>query len=116
MNKSAVIDIQSNDEKLAKTLLDGQLIAYHDSQYEVTSGKHEILMKLFQDDINEKLILFYLQVPYAYPIPDGLKTILKAALELALKKTISEMEFVNAGTEAKKNDINFRIQSEGNFE
>ena len=111
MSKYAVIEVDGPHDQFAERLLEGELIAYHDAQYEVTSGKHEILMKLLRD--NDRFVIFYLQVPYAYPIPDGIKTTVKKALEVILKQSITELEFINAGTEAQKRNLHFRVQLAG---
>jgi len=110
MNKP-IIEINGPSAALTQTLLNGELIAYHDNQYEVTTRPHELLMKLFHKE--ERFVIFYLQVPYAYPIPDGLKTTLKMAFEAAMEASIPNMEFINAGTEAQKRDMHFRIQLAG---
>jgi hypothetical protein len=108
-----IIDVIGPDANLGKLLIEGKLISYHDDQYQVTSGNHEILMKLLQQE-DGLLVLFYLHVPYAYPLPNGIKTMVKSALEIILGKPIQKIEFVNAGTEAHKKDILFKI-SGGEF-
>lgn len=106
-----MVEVNGPNDMLAENLLEGRLIAYHDTQYEVTSGRHEILMKLLRND--DRFIIFYLQVPYAYPMPDGIKTALKNAFEVVLKHSINDVEFINAGTEAQKRDLHFRVQLAG---
>ena len=106
-NDFPVIDVNGLGEQLAKNLLIGNLVAYHDSDYQVTSGPHEILMKLLQH--NDEMIIFYVHIPYAYPMPDGVRSGVKSDLETALNKRISKIEFVNAGTESQKRNMKFRL-------
>lgn len=101
---TTIIDVNVPSD-LVLSLLDGGLVAYHDDQYEMTTGRNELLMKLFRD--GDRLVVFYLQVPYAYPMPDGIKLALQKSFEQALNKTIPPLEFVNAGTEAQKREDRF---------
>jgi hypothetical protein len=94
--------------------LEGKLIAYHDDQYEVTTGPHEILMKLMQD--TDEMTIFYVHVPYAYPIPDGIKNNVKSDLEAELNRSIPKMTFINVGTEAQKKDLQFRVELGGDLD
>jgi len=102
-----MIDIQGLKEPFTQTLLDGKLIAYHDANYEVTADRHEILMRLFREEDN--LILFYLHIPYAYPIPENLKKGIQNQFENCLKGKAVNMEFINVGTETQKRSMNFKI-------
>lgn len=111
MSAADIVNVVGSDG-LGNLLLEGKMVSYHDAQYQVTSGIHEILMKLLQQE-DGLLVIFYLHIPYAYPIPDGIKVTVKSALEAALKKPIQRIEFVNAGTEAQKRDIRFKIESGG---
>lgn len=106
-----ILNITVPDDNLGKLLLEGKFIAYHDDRFGVTSGEHQIIMKLLVDE--DQFILFYLHVPYAYPIPDGVKDTIKLALESTLKRTIHKMEFTNTGTESEKNNIQFRTELGG---
>lgn len=107
-----ILNVLGPDDSLGHYLLEGKFISYHDPQYEMTSGANEILMKLLQQK-EGLLVIFYLHVPYAYPIPEGVKGVVKAALESVIKKPIPRIEFVNAGTEAQKKDIHFIIGEGG---
>lgn len=111
MNVADIVNVTGPDGHLGNLLLEGKLVSYHDEAYQVTSGIHEILMKLLQQE-DGLLFLFYLHIPFAYPMPDGMKAAVKAALEKVLEKPIQRIEFVNAGTEAQKRDIHFKIESE----
>jgi hypothetical protein len=108
-NDIAVIEVNGCDAYLAQCLLQSKLIAYHDDQYEVTSGIHEILMKLLHDKKNGEIIIFYVHVPYAYPMPTNLENAVKLNLEEALKQPIRDIKFVNVGAESHKKDLQFRI-------
>ncbi len=106
-----IIHVTVPDAHLGRVLLDGKFIAYHDHRYGVTSNEHHIVMKLLsQDDV---FVLFYLHVPYAYPIPDGIKDTVTSALETTMKRAIQKMEFINAGTESEKKHIQFRVELGG---
>lgn len=109
-----VIIVDGPEGNLGGLMLEGKLVSYHDSQFEMTTGDHEILMKLLQEE--DGLVIFYLHVPYAYPMPEGVKQIVTTALESALKKKIQKIEFINAGTETQKRDIHFRMGIGGGFE
>lgn len=111
---STVIEVNGRGAYLAQCLLEGKLIAYHDSQYEVTTGSHEILMKLMQE--TDEITLFYVHVPYAYPIPEGIKVDLKSDLEIELNRPIPKITFVNVGTEAQKKDMQFRVELGGELD
>lgn len=108
IENSSIIEINGQNQKLAQTLLQGKLVIYHDSRYEVTTTPHEILMKLLQD--SEEMTVFYIHVPYAYPIPDGIQMDVKEGLESELNRKIQKMTFVNVGTEIQKKDMQFRIE------
>lgn len=108
---TSIIHISVPDEQLGKLLLEGKFIAYHDNKFGVTSGEHHIVMKLVTEE--DQFVLFYLHVPYAYPIPDGVKDTIKSALEATLKRTIQKMEFINSGTESEKKNIQFRVEFGG---
>ncbi len=108
---ASIIHISGPDEQLGKLLLEGKFIAYHDNNYGVTSGEHHIVMRLLLQE--DQYVLFYLHVPYAYPIPDGVKETIKSALETTLKRTIQKMEFINSGTESEKKNIQFRVEFGG---
>lgn len=110
-NKLPLIDVTGLSDDLGKLLLEGKWVAYHDNQYEVTSGTHQIIMKLLQQE--DGMLLLYVHVPYAYPIPEGVKANVKKSLESVLKKTIQRIDFMNAGTETQKKDIQFRIELGG---
>ncbi len=110
----AIIHIKMPDEQLGKLLLEGKFVAYHDDKYGVTSGEHHIVMKLLSQE--DQFVLFYLHVPYAYPIPDGVKDTVKSALEASLKKTVQKIEFINSGTESEKKNIQFRVELGGQTE
>jgi hypothetical protein len=70
-------------------------------------------MKLLQDP--EEITIFYVHVPYAYPIPDGIQVDVKAGLESALQRNIPKMTFINVGTEVQKKDMRFRIELGSSF-
>ena len=114
IKKTALMHITVPDEKLGKILLDGQFVAYHDNRYGVTSGEHFITMKLSVHE--DQYALFYLHIPYAYPLPEGVKDTVKSALESALQRTIQKMEFINSGTESEKKSIQFRVEFGGQAE
>lgn len=103
-----IISITLPDERIGSLLLEGKFVGYHDSRYGVTSGFHQIVMKLLRHE--DLFFLFYLHVPYAYPIPDGIKETIKSALEATLNNSIQKIEFINAGTEMEKKDIQFRLE------
>lgn len=110
-----IIHIIVPDERLGKLLLEGKFVAYHDDKYGVTSGEHYIVMKLLSQE--DQFVLFYLHVPYAYPIPDGVKDTVRSVLEATLKKgTMQKMEFINSGTESEKKNIQFRVELGGQIE
>lgn len=112
---ASIIHISVPDEQLGKLLLEGQFVAYHDDKYGVTSGEHHIVMKLLSQE--DQFVLFYLHVPYAYPIPEGVKDTVKSALEATLKKgAMQKMEFINSGTESEKKNIQFRVELGGQIE
>jgi len=108
-NDISVVEVNGSALHLAQCLLQNKLIAYHDDQYEVTSGIHEILMKLLHDKKNSEIIVFYVHVPYAYPIPTNLENAIKLNIQAALKQPIKNIEFVNVGVESQKRDLQFRI-------
>lgn len=108
VENSSIVEINGQNPKLAQTLLQGKLVVYHDSRFEVTTNPHEILMKLLQDP--EEMTVFYIHVPYAYPIPDGIQSDVKAGLESELNRKIPKMTFINVGTEIQKKDMQFRIE------
>ena len=107
-----IVNVVGPEGNLGHLLLEGKFISYHDPQYEMTSGANEILMKLLQQK-EGLFVLFYLHVPYAYPIPEGVKLAVKAALETEIQKQISRIEFINAGTEVQKKDIHFIVGEGG---
>jgi len=98
----SLVDIDGPSELLANALLQGKLIRYADNRFQVSSGEYRFIFKLIQEE--DKVLLFYAQVPYIYPIPDEMKTSIKESLELALKTPVN-IEFINAGTDAQKRDI-----------
>lgn len=112
--KETIIHVKVPDEQLGKLLLEGKFVAYHDDGYGVTSGNHHIVMKLLAEE--DQFVLFYLHVPYAYPIPDGVKDTVKSSLEASMKSTIQKMEFINSGTESEKKNIQFRVELGGRIE
>jgi hypothetical protein len=111
---ASIIHISVPDEQLGKLLLEGKFIAYHDNKYGVTSGEHYIVMKLVTQE--DQFVLFYLHVPYAYPIPEGVKNTVKTSLETILNRTIQKMEYINSGTESEKKNIQFRVELGGKAE
>lgn len=110
-NTLPIVDIIIPNDNLGQLLLEGRFVGYHDDRFGVTSGEHQIVMKLLQHE--DQFVLFYLHLPYAYPIPDGVKDTVKSALEATLKRTIQKMEFSNSGTESEKNNIQFRVELGG---
>jgi len=113
IENSSVIEINGQNQKLVQTLLQGKLVVYHDSRYEVTTQPHEILMKLLQNP--DEMTIFYIHVPYAYPMPDGIQVDIKEGLELELHRKIHKVTFVNVGTEIQKKDLQFRIELGGSL-
>lgn len=103
-----LVHITGVSDDLGKILLNNQCVAYHDDEFEVTSGNHEIIMKLIQKE--DALFLLYVHVPYAYPIPEGVKLKVISALEAVLQKKIQKINFINAGTESQKKDIQFMME------
>jgi len=105
--ENTIVAVHGPGSCLAENLLSGHLIAYHDPMFEVTTGKHEILMKLLQ--ARDEVIVYYTHVPYAYPIPDGIKDNVKKSLEKTLDKKIKNISFINVAVEAHKKDLPFRL-------
>jgi hypothetical protein len=109
-----IIHVNASDAQLSQFLLEGQFVGYHDVKYGVTSGDHHIVMKLLSHE--DHFVLFYLHVPFAYPIPEGVKDTVKSAVEASLQRTIQKMEFINSGTELEKMNIQFRVELGGQTE
>jgi hypothetical protein len=97
-----VFDVHGPDASLADLLLNGQLIRYTDDRFQVSSGACKYIFKLNQE--NNKFVLFYTQIPYAYPLPDELIQNLQSWLEAVIKNTVN-ITFINAGTQALKHDV-----------
>ena len=115
MSQSTPIEVVGISDQLAIILLQEKLIIFKDPRYPVTSGEHEVLMRLFRNpdpQIPDHFILLYIQVPYSYRLPVDLETDITKSLSTFLKKPIL-LEFENAGTEAQKKELLFRMSLGG---
>lgn len=97
-----LFDIDGPGVQLAERLLEGKLIRYTDNRFQVSSGDCKFILKLNHE--NNKCVLFYTQIPYIYPIPDVLKKSIQSDLEAVMKLKVN-VTFINAGTEAQKDNI-----------
>ncbi len=107
----APIEVAGISDKLGLALLQENLVAFTDPRFPVTSGEHEILMRLFRNpdaQMQDHFILLYIQIPYSYRLPGDLEPEITHSISSVLKKPIS-LEFENAGTEAQKKELLFRI-------
>ena len=97
-----LFDVDCPGKQLAQGLLEGKLIRYTDTRFQVSSGECKFILKLNHE--KDKCVLFYTQVPYIYPLPEDLKISIRTDLEAVMKMKIN-ITFINAGTEAQKDHI-----------
>jgi hypothetical protein len=115
MKQSAPIEIEGISDQLASALLQENLVIFKDPRYPVTSGEHEVMMRLFLNpdpQVSDHYIVLYVQIPYSYRLPIDLEPEITNCLSHFLKKTIL-LEFENAGTEKQKKELLFRISLGG---
>lgn len=107
----SILSVVYPADRLGAVLLKGECIAYHDHRFGVSSGEHQIIIKVVQQE--NQLLVFYLHVPYAYPMPEGIRETIIDALVSATNLSPQAIVFINAGTESEKKDIHFRIELGG---
>ena len=111
MSDIDVLPINGFSESLISGLLSGKEIRYQDDRFPTASGKNSFLLQLIQN--NNNVLIYYLQFPLAYPIPDELKKDITEGLKQIVKTGASTIEFVNAGTLAQKKDFPLRAMFSG---
>jgi len=99
------------DDNFGEILLSSGFVAYHDDDYGVTSNEHKIIFKVTRNE--DTCAVFYFHVPYAYPIPDGVRDNVTKALKGFLKLDNLKIKFINAATEFEKKDLKFRVNIGG---